>query len=65
MTMAKYKLSSYQCKNKDNYLLYLKGLGHISSKAFNAQGDVSEPLFKEGTSKSLIQRKGEKYDTHH
>ena len=26
--MNKYKLSSLPCRNKDNYLLYLKGLGH-------------------------------------
>jgi hypothetical protein len=29
-----------------NYILYLKALGYQSSKAFNAQGDVSEPTFK-------------------
>jgi hypothetical protein len=30
-----------------NYILYLKRFGvQQSSKAFNAQGDVSEPYFK-------------------
>ena len=63
--MVNYKLSSFPWKNKDNYLLYLKGLRYLSSKAFNAQGDVSEPLFKDVSSRSLIQRKGDKHDTHH
>jgi hypothetical protein len=63
--MAKYKVVVFQGYSLDNYLLYPKGLGRTSIEAFNAQGDVSEPLFKEGTSRSLIQRKGDKHDTHH
>jgi len=35
------------CSSWHNYILYLKRFGvQISSKAFNAQGDVSEPYFK-------------------
>ena len=44
--MTKYKHSAFPRKNEDNYLLYPKGLEYQSSKAFNAQGDVSEPYFK-------------------
>jgi hypothetical protein len=44
--MAKYKVVVIQRYLLDNYLLYLKGLGTASSKAFNAQGDVSEPYIK-------------------
>jgi hypothetical protein len=51
--MISYKHSSFHPKNEDNYLLYPKGLEYQSSKAFNAQGDVSEPNFKiDGTSDS-------------
>jgi hypothetical protein len=33
--------------SRHNYILYLKRFGvQTSSKAFNAQGDVSEPYFK-------------------
>jgi hypothetical protein len=35
------------CSSRHNYILYLKRFGvQTSSKAFNAQGDVSEPYFK-------------------
>jgi hypothetical protein len=51
--MTLYKSSSFRQRNEDNYLLYPKGLEYQSSKAFNAQGDVSEPNFKiDGTSDS-------------
>ena len=48
--MLSYKHSSFHPKNEDNYILPRK-VRDISSKAFNAQGDVSEP-YKEGTSNS-------------
>jgi hypothetical protein len=45
-SMTLYKSSSFRQKNEDNYILYLKRFGvQQSSKAFNAQGDVSEPYF--------------------
>jgi hypothetical protein len=61
--MTSYKHSSFHPKNEDNYILPRK-VRDNSSKAFNAQGDVSEP-FKEGTSNSYSSVKEISYDTHH
>jgi hypothetical protein len=61
--MASYKHSSFHWKNEDNYILPRKVCGNIS-KAFNAQGDVSEP-YKVGTSNSNSSVKEIYYDTHH